>query len=62
MENAIKALEAMTVLAKAVPVLGAPVEGGLEILGKILRHAQVRPYPICPFDNLEADQMVGGKV
>lgn len=62
MENAIEALEAMRMLAKTIPVLGTPVEGALEILGKILQHAQVRPYPFCPFDNLEADQMAGGQV
>lgn len=62
MEKAIRTLEVMTVLAKTIPVLGTPVEGALEVLGKMLRHAQVRPYPFRPLENLESDQMAGRQV
>jgi hypothetical protein len=42
LEGWIQALELLTPVAKAVPVLGAPVEGSLEAAGKILKFAQVR--------------------
>jgi hypothetical protein len=42
LEDAIIILDVLTVIAKAVPVLGAPVEGSLEALGKILKLAQAR--------------------
>jgi hypothetical protein len=42
LEEAISILEVLVPIAKAVPVLGAPVEGSLEALSKILRFAQAR--------------------
>jgi hypothetical protein len=42
LESWIQALELLTPVAKAVPVLGAPVEGSLEAAVKILKFAQVR--------------------
>jgi hypothetical protein len=42
LEDAMMILDVLTVIAKAVPVLGAPVEGSLEALGKILKLAQAR--------------------
>jgi hypothetical protein len=42
LEGWIKTLELLIPIAKAVPVLGSPVEGSLEAAVKILRFAQVR--------------------
>jgi hypothetical protein len=42
LEDWIKTLELLVPIAKAVPVLGAPVEGSLEAAVKILQFAQVR--------------------
>jgi hypothetical protein len=42
LEDAIAILEVLTPIAKAIPVLGAPVEGSLEAVGKILKFAKVR--------------------
>jgi uncharacterized protein (UPF0210 family) len=42
LEDLIKTLELLVPIAKAVPVLGSPVEGSLETAVKILRFAQVR--------------------
>jgi hypothetical protein len=42
LEDLIKTLELLVPIAKAVPVLGAPVEGTLEAAVKILQLAQVR--------------------
>jgi hypothetical protein len=41
LEEAITILAVLTPIAKAVPVLGAPVEGSLEALSQILEFAQV---------------------
>jgi hypothetical protein len=41
----IDALGVLASVAKAVPVLGAPVEGSLEALKQILQYTQVRPLP-----------------
>jgi hypothetical protein len=42
LEEALEILEVLVPIAKAVPILGAPVEGSLEALSKILKFAQVR--------------------
>jgi hypothetical protein len=42
LEEAISILKVLVPIAKAVPVLGAPVEGSLEALSKILEFAQAR--------------------
>jgi hypothetical protein len=42
LEDAVAILEVLVPIAKAVPVLGAPVEGSLEALKKILEFAQAR--------------------
>jgi hypothetical protein len=42
LERAAALLELATPIAKAVPVLGAPVEGALEATAKILNYAKVR--------------------
>jgi hypothetical protein len=41
-EGWIKTLEILIPIAKAVPLLGSPVEGSLEAAIKILQFAQVR--------------------
>jgi hypothetical protein len=41
-EDWIKTLELLVPIAKAVPLLGSPVEGSLEAAVKILQLAQVR--------------------
>jgi hypothetical protein len=41
-DEAIDILKVLVPIAKAVPILGAPVEGSLEALSKILEFAQVR--------------------
>jgi hypothetical protein len=38
----IRGLEILVPIAKAVPVLGAPVEGSLEAAIKIMQYAEVR--------------------
>jgi hypothetical protein len=45
LDEAIDILKVLVPIAKAVPVLGAPVEGSLEALSKILELAQVRHSP-----------------
>jgi hypothetical protein len=42
LEEAIAILGVLTPIAKAVPVLGAPVEGAIEALSKILELAKAR--------------------
>jgi hypothetical protein len=42
LEEAVDILKVLTPIAKAVPILGAPVEGSLEALSKILEFAQAR--------------------
>jgi hypothetical protein len=42
LDEAIDILKVLVPIAKAVPILGAPVEGSLEALSKILEFAQVR--------------------
>jgi hypothetical protein len=42
LDEAMEILEVLAPIAKAVPILGAPVEGSLEALSKILKFAQVR--------------------
>jgi hypothetical protein len=42
LEEALEIFEMLVPIAKAVPILGAPVEGSLEALSKILKFAQVR--------------------
>jgi hypothetical protein len=42
LDEAMEILEVLVPIAKAVPILGAPVEGSLEALSKILKFAQVR--------------------
>jgi hypothetical protein len=42
LEEALEILEVLVPIAKAVPILGVPVEGSLEALSKILKFAQVR--------------------
>jgi hypothetical protein len=44
LEEAIDILEILVPIAKAVPILGAPVEGSLEALKKILEFAQARHW------------------
>jgi hypothetical protein len=45
LEEAIDILNILTPIAKAVPILGAPVEGSLEALSPILEFAQARHLP-----------------
>jgi hypothetical protein len=40
----IDGLEVLVPVAKAVPVLGAPVEGALEAVKKILKYAEVSTF------------------
>jgi hypothetical protein len=47
LDVAITILETLTPIAKAIPVLGAPVEGSLEAAGKILKFAQVSRVSQC---------------
>jgi hypothetical protein len=42
LEEAIAILTILTPIAKAVPVLGSPVEGSLEALSKLLELAKAR--------------------
>jgi hypothetical protein len=42
LEGAITILAVLAPIAKAIPVLGAPVEGSLEALTKILEFAKAR--------------------
>jgi hypothetical protein len=42
LDEAIDILNVLVPIAKAVPILGAPVEGSLEALSKILEFTQVR--------------------
>jgi hypothetical protein len=42
LDEVIDILNVLVPIAKAVPILGAPVEGSLEALSKILEFAQVR--------------------
>jgi hypothetical protein len=42
LDEAIAILAALTPIAKAVPVLGSPVEGSLEALSKLLELAKAR--------------------
>jgi hypothetical protein len=42
LDEAINLLAVLTPIAKAVPVLGSPVEGSLEALSKLLELAKVR--------------------
>jgi hypothetical protein len=45
LDEAIDILKVLVPIAKAVPILGAPVEGSLEALSKILEFAQARGWP-----------------
>jgi hypothetical protein len=55
LEEAITILGVLTSIAKAVPVLGAPVEGAIEALSKILELAKARRLvtnlPSCSFND-----------
>jgi hypothetical protein len=44
LEEAIDILKVLVPIAKAVPILGVPVEGSLEALSKIIEFAQVRHW------------------
>jgi hypothetical protein len=48
LDEAIDILNVLVPIAKAVPILGAPVEGSLEALSKILEFAQVRQGSTYP--------------
>jgi hypothetical protein len=50
LEEAIAILEVLVPIAKAIPVLGAPVEGSLEALGMILQFVRVRHLVANIFD------------
>jgi hypothetical protein len=45
LDEAIDILNFLVPIAKAVPILGAPVEGSLEALSKILEFAHARSWP-----------------
>jgi hypothetical protein len=47
LEEAISLLAILTPIAKAVPVLGSPVEGSLEALSKLLELAKARRLPVA---------------
>jgi hypothetical protein len=44
LEEAINILDVLVPIAKTVPILGAHVEGSLEVLKKILEFSQVRHW------------------
>jgi hypothetical protein len=48
LDEAIDILKLLVPIAKTVPILGAPVEGSLEALSRILEFAQVRHLPAEP--------------
>jgi hypothetical protein len=47
LEEAISVLAILTPIAKAVPVLGSPVEGSLEALSKLLELAKARRLAVA---------------
>jgi hypothetical protein len=47
LEEAISLLAILTPIAKAVPVLGSPVEGSLEALSKLLELAKARRLAVA---------------
>jgi hypothetical protein len=61
LDEAIDILKVLVPIAKAVPVLGAPVEGSLEALSKILEFAQVRHSPADQASPSSADHEIGSE-
>jgi hypothetical protein len=62
LDEAIDILQVLVPIAKAVPLLGAPVEGSLEALSKILEFAQVRHSPADYASLYSANHDTGSKV
>jgi hypothetical protein len=61
LDEAIDILKVLVPIAKAVPILGAPVEGSLEALSKVLEFAQVRNSPAGQASPSSADHETGSE-
>jgi hypothetical protein len=62
LDEAIDLLKVLVPIAKAIPILGAPLEGSLEALSKILEFAQARHLPPDKTSLSSTDHDTGSKV